>query len=153
MHLLSQIIYCSKTLYMFRTVLPSIIRSSKLRIQQQCMSNSCCYRGWAGSPQMIYSCKTPYMFRAVFLFIIRSSKLCIQQRYMSNSWCHVLLPWIRWNSSMVAARSSIGWQYLKLYVQLCALDDGRRNCLKHNFFYYYQLDTQISCSFTQITLN
>jgi hypothetical protein len=31
-HLLSQIIYSCKTLYMFRTVLPSIIRSSKLRI-------------------------------------------------------------------------------------------------------------------------
>jgi hypothetical protein len=33
MHLLSQIIYSCKTLYMFRTVLPYIIRSSKLRIQ------------------------------------------------------------------------------------------------------------------------
>ena len=42
MHLLSQIIYSCKTLYMFRTVFPSIIRSSKLRIQQQYMSNSCC---------------------------------------------------------------------------------------------------------------
>jgi hypothetical protein len=35
MHLLSQIIYSCKTLYMFRTVFPSIIRSSKLRIQQR----------------------------------------------------------------------------------------------------------------------
>jgi hypothetical protein len=34
-------------------------------------------------------------------------------------------------SSMVAPNSSIGWQYLKLYVQLCAPDDGWRNCLKH----------------------
>jgi len=42
-HLLSQIIYSCKTLYMFRTVFPSIIRSSKLRIQQRYMSNSCCY--------------------------------------------------------------------------------------------------------------
>jgi hypothetical protein len=41
MHMLSQIIYSCKTLYMFRTVL-SIIRSSKLRIQQQYTSNSCC---------------------------------------------------------------------------------------------------------------
>ena len=31
----SHIIYSCKTLYMFRTVFPSIIRSSKLRIQQQ----------------------------------------------------------------------------------------------------------------------
>jgi len=34
-------------------------------------------------------------------------------------------------SPTVAASSSIGWQYLKLYVQLCAPDDGRRNRLKH----------------------
>ena len=43
MYLLSQIIYSCKTLYVFRTVFPSIIRSSKLRIQQQYMSNRCCY--------------------------------------------------------------------------------------------------------------
>jgi len=35
MHLLSQIIYSYKTFYMFRTIFPSIIRSLKLRIQQQ----------------------------------------------------------------------------------------------------------------------
>jgi hypothetical protein len=35
MHLLSQIIYSCVTLYMFRTVFPSIIRSSRLYIQQQ----------------------------------------------------------------------------------------------------------------------
>ena len=49
MHLLSQIIYSCKTLYMFRTVFPSIIWSSKLRIQQWYMSDSCCYllrSGW-----------------------------------------------------------------------------------------------------------
>jgi len=37
------IIYSCKTLYMFRTVFPSTIRCSKLRIQQRYMSNSCCY--------------------------------------------------------------------------------------------------------------
>jgi len=42
-HLLSQIIYTYKMLYMFRTVFPSIIRSSKLCIQQWYMSKSCCY--------------------------------------------------------------------------------------------------------------
>jgi hypothetical protein len=46
MHLLSQIIYSCKTLYMFRTFFPSIIRSSKLRIQQRYISNSCCYLLW-----------------------------------------------------------------------------------------------------------
>jgi hypothetical protein len=35
MHLLSQIIYSCKTLYIFRTVFPSIIRSSKLCIQDR----------------------------------------------------------------------------------------------------------------------
>ena len=34
-------------------------------------------------------------------------------------------------SSTLAANSNMGWQYLKLYVQFCALDDGRRNRLKH----------------------
>ena len=34
MHLLCQIIYSCKTLYVFQTVFPSIIRSSTLRIQQ-----------------------------------------------------------------------------------------------------------------------
>jgi hypothetical protein len=49
MHLLSQIIYSCKTRYVFQTVFPSIIRSSKLRIQQRYMSKSCCYRGWDGT--------------------------------------------------------------------------------------------------------
>jgi hypothetical protein len=52
--------------------------------------------------------QTLYMFQAVPAPIIKSSIL-----------------------STVAASSSIGWQYLKLYVQLCAPDDGQRNCLKH----------------------
>jgi hypothetical protein len=43
MHLLSQIIYSFKKLYMFQMVFPSIIRSSKLRIQQRYTSKSCCY--------------------------------------------------------------------------------------------------------------
>jgi hypothetical protein len=43
MHLLSQIIYSCKTLYMIWTVFPSTIRSSKLRIQPQYMSISFCY--------------------------------------------------------------------------------------------------------------
>jgi hypothetical protein len=35
------------------------------------------------------------------------------------------------NSSTTPASSSIGWQYLKLYVQVCAPDDMRRNRPKH----------------------
>jgi len=55
----------------------------------------------------------------------------------SFSYCQsiLLLSWTRRNvssiSSMTAASSSIGWQYLKLYVQLCAPDNGWRNRLKH----------------------
>ena len=48
MNLLSQIIYSCKTLYIFRTAFPSIIRSLKLRIQQRYMSNSCCYQLLSG---------------------------------------------------------------------------------------------------------
>jgi hypothetical protein len=40
----SQIIYSCKKLYMFRTVFPSIIRSSKLRIQQLFDIYRCCIR-------------------------------------------------------------------------------------------------------------
>jgi hypothetical protein len=46
MHLLSQIIYYCKTFYMFRAVFQSITRSSKLRIHQRYMSNSCCIRSF-----------------------------------------------------------------------------------------------------------
>jgi len=50
MHLLSQFIYSCKTLYMLRAVFRSIIISSKRRIQQRYMLNSCCcYRGWDGT--------------------------------------------------------------------------------------------------------
>jgi hypothetical protein len=62
-----------------------------------------------------------YMFQAVPSPIIRSTQLYIQfQVLLTNT-----------ISSTVVATSSIVWQYLKLYVQLCAPDDGRRNRLKH----------------------
>jgi len=44
MHLLSQIIYSRKMLYMLRTVLPSIIGSSKQHIQQLFDIHRCCIR-------------------------------------------------------------------------------------------------------------
>jgi hypothetical protein len=60
MHLLSQIICSCKTLYMFRTLFSSIIRSIKLRIQQRYMSNSCCYlllsgMRWNGTYTQFYA--------------------------------------------------------------------------------------------------
>jgi len=87
MHPLYQIIYYCKTLYMLRTVFPSIMRSSKLRIQQWYISNSCCYLLLSG---MRWNA-------VVFPSIIRSSKLFIQQRYMPNSCCYLLLSGMRWD--------------------------------------------------------
>ena len=110
MHLLSQIIYSCTTVYMFRTVFPSITRNSKLRIQQWYTPNSRCYLLLSGMhllSQIIYSCKTLYVFRAVFPSVIRSSKLRIQ--HMSKSRCYLLLSGMRWNcsiSSPMAAGSS-----------------------------------------------
>jgi hypothetical protein len=59
MHLLSQIIYSCKTLYMFRTVFPSIIRSSKRHLQQRYMSNSCCYLLQSGMRRNCSSISSP----------------------------------------------------------------------------------------------
>jgi len=56
MHLLSEIIYSYKTIYMFRTVFPSIIRNSKLLIQQRYMSNRCCYLLLSGIASGSNSC-------------------------------------------------------------------------------------------------
>ena len=58
--------------------------------------------------QFIYFCKTLYMFQTGFLSIIKSSKLHIQRQvpYLSD-------------------------QYLALYVQFWAPDDGRKTRLKH----------------------
>jgi hypothetical protein len=60
MHPLSQIMYSCKTLYMFRTVFPSIIRSSKLRIQQryicQTPAATCCSQQVAAAVSHIYRC-------------------------------------------------------------------------------------------------
>jgi len=39
--------------------------------------------------------------------------------------------WLLISKSTTPACSSIGWQYLKLSVQLCASDDGRKNRPKH----------------------
>jgi hypothetical protein len=72
------------------------------------------------------------MFQVVITPIIRSTQLYKTASGIVNQYCCQLLPWLRWNiSSTVAASSSIGCPFLKLFVQLCAPDDGRRNRLKH----------------------
>ena len=49
---------------------------------------------------------------------------CIVKQY-----CCLLLAWMWWYH-LIHASSSTGWQYLKLYVQFYAPDDGQRNRLK-----------------------
>ena len=49
----SQIIYSCKTLYMFRTVFPSIIRSSKLHIRQQACVKQLLLPAASGSQQQV----------------------------------------------------------------------------------------------------
>jgi len=68
----------------------------------------------------IYSYKLLYMFQAVFSPIIRSTKLYLQRQVLSNQYCCLLQQ-----------GAVLVWQYLTLYVEFCAPDDGWRNCLKH----------------------
>jgi len=71
--LLSQIIYSCKTLYMFRTVFPSIIRSSKLHIQQRYMSNSCCYLLLSGMSSPIAAGSSSCLTYTVVVYAVLSS--------------------------------------------------------------------------------
>ena len=72
------------------------------------------------------------MFQAVPPPIIRSTKLYIQRQVLStNTTAIVDEVELRSISSTIAASSSIGRQYLTLYAQFYAPDDGRRNRLKH----------------------
>jgi len=66
MHLLPQIIYSCKTFYMFRTVFPSIIRSSKLRKQQRYKSNRSCYLLISGMRWNARSISSPIAAAAVW---------------------------------------------------------------------------------------
>jgi hypothetical protein len=83
----------------------------------------------------IYLYKLLYMFQAVPLPIIRSTKLYIQRQVLSKQYCCLLMSWMRWNCLPSHPRQQqdavLFWQYLTLYVQFCAPDDGRRNSLKH----------------------
>jgi hypothetical protein len=66
----------------------------------------------------IYFYKLLYVFQAVPPPTIRSTKLYIQRKALSNQYYCLLLSWMRWNGVR---------QYLTLYVQFCAPDNGRRN--------------------------
>ena len=80
----------------------------------------------------IYLYKLLYMFQAVPPPIIRSIKL----RTASGIFKPILLPAAIVDGMELSSISStiaavLVWQYLTLYIQFCAPDDGRRNCLKH----------------------
>jgi len=101
----SRSIYFYKLLYMFQAVPPPIIRSTKLYIQRQVLSNHycCLLLSWMRWNSMeffrsFYFYKLLYMFRAVSPPIIRSTKLYIQRQVLSNQYCCLLLSWMRWNS-------------------------------------------------------
>ena len=73
----SRSIYFYKLLYMFQAVPPPIIRSTKLYIQCQVLSNQyCCYRGWDGtSPDDGRRNRLKHVDQ--FIEINRSRKRCI----------------------------------------------------------------------------
>jgi hypothetical protein len=83
----------------------------------------------------IYFYKFLYMFQAVPPPIIRSIKLCIQRQVLLNQYCCLLLSWMRWSSVPSHSREQqaavLVGNYLTLYVQFCALKDGRKNRLKY----------------------
>jgi len=115
MHLLSQIIYSCKTLYMFWTVFPSIIRSRKLRIQQRYMSNSCCYLLLSGM-----------RWNAV---VKRST--CFGRSFRPSSGAENCVYSNGICQTAAATCCYRGWDGTLLYTQFCAPDDGRKDRPKH----------------------
>jgi len=63
--------------------------------------------------------QTLYMFKAVPSLIIRSTQLYIQLQVLST------------NIAAFTSQQQYWLKFLKLYIQLCAPDDVRRNSLKH----------------------
>jgi len=112
--LLSQIIYSCKTFYMFRTVFLSIIRSSKLRIQQRYISNSC--------------------YLKLFILVKRSTCFGLSFRPSSGAQTaytttlyvkQLLLP------AAIAPGSSSCLTYTVAVYAVWAPDDGRKDRPKH----------------------
>ena len=77
MHQCIKLFYFGMTLNMFRTVLPSIIRSSRLCIQQQayvkriCLSYACCCMYSLELLTIVWICQT-YLFDICLLLYVRS---------------------------------------------------------------------------------
>ena len=91
-----------------------------------------CNQQDATSP--IYFCEMLYMFQVVTPPIIGCSKTVrTASGTLSNLYCYLPLSWkLRSISSTpVAGNSKVLTKYPMLYIQFWALDDGRRNRLKH----------------------
>jgi len=115
MQLLSQMIYSCKTLYMFRTVLSSIIRSSKLLIQQRYMSNSCWYLLLTG---MRWNCKAVCVFVCVCVYVC----VCEREREIHQLSCwginvnYKCIDRLKTDKgSMLIKRSNLMQQYADIY--------------------------------------
>ena len=113
MHLLSQMICSCKTLYMFRTVFLSIIRSSKLCIQQQYMSNSCCYLLLSG---MRWNCHIPIVqptrctcYLKLFILVKRSTYFRRSFRPSSGAQNCVYSSCLTYTVAVYAVLSSWWW--------------------------------------------
>jgi hypothetical protein len=74
--------------------------------------------------------QTLYMFQAVPPPIIRSTQLYIQLQVLSTSTAACCYRGLN-GTEFHLIHDSSKQEYLKLYVQLCAPDDGQRNRLKH----------------------
>jgi hypothetical protein len=102
----SNLFYFAMTLYMFRTVFPSIIRSSRLYIKQQAFVKEILLSAWyivivkptrcTSVPNLLYFGMTLYMFRKVFPSVIRSSRLYIQQKEFVKQTLLYVQSWNSW---------------------------------------------------------
>ena len=98
MHQCIKFNYFGMTLYMFRTVFPSIVSSSRLYIQQQAFVKqillSACQpvkpTRCTNVSNLFYFAMTLYMFRAVFPSIIRVQDCTYSNRHLSNRYCCLL---------------------------------------------------------------
>ena len=114
-------------------------------------SASYCYCEWVGTvlPPIIRSSKL-YTQHQVFveLFLLLTAIVSeLEQflrpssgaqngmhsiRYLSSFFCFLLLSWVSWNNSLMTGKKQKKLdKYLMLCIQFWAPDDGRRNCLKH----------------------
>jgi hypothetical protein len=125
-HLLSQIIYFCKTLYMLQTVFPSIIRSSKLRIQQRYISNSCCY------PLMFPYSYVSFACLALINLIFMCPCIVIQSHSTTNKM--LLLSQIIYSCKTLYMFRTVFPSIIRiplLYTQFLYPDDGRKDRPKH----------------------